>query len=65
MAKVNKRKITKTMCYNLVRKKRLAVIEEKHHPFRKEMSDKINARRREIIEEVVDKDTIKTISKQS
>lgn len=65
MTKVNKRKITKTMCYNLVRKKRLAVIEEKHHPFRKEMSDKINARRREIIEEAVDKSKIEMIAKQS
>lgn len=65
MTKVNKRKITKTMCYNLVRKKRLAVIEEKHHPFREEMSDKINVRRREIIEGVVDKGTIEHISKQS
>lgn len=65
MTKVNKRKITKTMCYNLVNTKRTEVLKEKHIPFRDKMFDKIKTSKRVLIEEVVSKNKIEQIVKQS
>lgn len=65
MTKVNKRKITKTMCYNLVATKRMEILKEKHEPFNREMTDKIQSIRRGIIEDTVPKNKIEQIVEQA